>query len=142
MKRESVAVWVKYLICFGVACLITFGVIAFQGFFTDDAGVNVQILADGFCVAGIVLTFTAGLLFASSEGIFLGAGYIFRNFILAWVIPGGRAKQEMYGEYRERQVAKLKKFNDFAILFVGLLFLAVGIVLTLVWYAKFYNVVS
>ena len=142
MKRETVRVLIKYLICFGIASAITVAVFAYQGFFTDDAGVNMQILSDGFCVSGIMMTFTAGLLFASSEGIFLGIGYIARNFILAWIIPGGRSKQELYGEYRERKVASLKKFNDFAILFVGLLFLTIGIVLTVIWYTKYYNIVS
>ena len=142
MKQENKALLIKYLICFGVACLIMLIVFAIQGFFTDSVAVNVQILADGFCVSGGLLTMFAGLMFVSGHGALLGVTFIFRNMVLAWFVPGGRAKQELFKDYRERKMSELKKSTDHCILFTGLAFLAVGLILTVIWYVKFYHAAS
>lgn len=142
MKQENQKLLIRYLICIGIACAITFTVFAIQGFFTDDVGVNVQILADGFFVSGGLMTMFAGLMFVSGHGALLGVTFIFRNILLAWFVPGGRAKQEMFKDYRERKMSELKKSTDHCILFTGLAFLAVGLILTVIWYVKFYHVAS
>lgn len=140
MKQETKELLIKYLICFGVACLITFVVFWIQGFFTDRIDQNIQILADGFTVSGGLMTMFAGMMFVSSQGALIGVGFIVRTFVLAWFVPGGRKKQEVYAKYRERKMAELKKSSDHCILFTGLAFLAVGIILTVIWLVKFYNV--
>jgi len=55
-------------------------------------------------------------------------------------IPMGRAKHEKYADYRERKLGKAKKQDNSCILVTGLFFLITGIILTLIWYVKFYNV--
>ena len=138
MKQENKAVLVKYLICFGAACLIAFLVFWSKGFFTDSLSVNVQILSDGFFVSGILLTLFAGLMFVSSEGALIGIGFVLRNVVQAFV-PMGRRHHESYAQYRARKIGELKKKGDHCLLFTGLIFLAVGVILTVIWYANFYN---
>ncbi len=138
MKNESKTLLTKYAICFGVAALMTLGVFALKGFFTHSAAVNIQILSDGFSTSGILLTLFAGLLFASGEGAFVGIGFVLRNIVQAFV-PMGRKHHEFYAQYRERKLAKLKKQGDHCVLVVGLTFLAVGILFTIIWYACFYQ---
>jgi archaellum biogenesis protein FlaJ (TadC family) len=52
----------------------------------------------------------------------------------------GRMKHEVYAKYYERKMETLKKSRDAAALVVGLIFLAIGIVFTVIWYVKFYQV--
>ena len=138
MKQEKKTLLIKYAACFAVASLITVAVFWSKGFFTDSLAVNIQILSDGFFTSGIVLTMFAALLFISGEGALIGVGYVLRHAMLT-LIPFGRLKQETYRNYRERKLAKLKKNDDNCILVVGLIFLAIGIVFTVIWYVNFYQ---
>ena len=140
MKQENKALLIKYLVSFAVAAVLTVAVFAIQGFFTDDAGVNMQILADGFCVSGGLMSMYAGMLFVSRQGALLGLTFALRYTVLTF-IPGGRAKQELYKDYRERKMAEMKKSTELHVLLTGLLFLAVGIIFTVIWYVQFYNAV-
>jgi hypothetical protein len=85
------------------------------------------------------MTLMAGLLFVSGEGGLLAIGFILRNVVLAF-IPMGRAKHELYADYRARKLSEAKKHDDRCILFTGLFFLMIGIILTIIWCVKFYNV--
>lgn len=140
MKKENKSLWIKWLICFGVASLITLGVFFIKNFFTDNIGRNIQVLADGFSVSGLLMTMFAGLLFVSGEGAFIGIGFIMRSVALTF-IPMGRKKHELYRDYRERKVKELKKQSDVCVLVTGLVFLFVGIVFNVIWLVCFYNVV-
>ena len=139
MKQESKVTLRNYAICVGVELLIGFLVIWSKGFFTDRMAVNVQILADAFFVAGILMTFFAAMMYISGEGALIGIGFVLRNMVLTF-IPMGRAKQERYADYRERKMGQMKKQNSSCILVTGLIVLFVGIAITLTWYAVFYNV--
>ena len=142
MEKEKRSLLIKYGICFGVASLITFIVFWIRGFFTDNIGVNIQILSDGFFVSGILMTMFAGMLFVSGEGALIGIGFVLRNIVQAFT-PMGRKNHEFYGKYRERKLAekKAKKTSgDHCIVVTGLFFLAIGIVFTVIWYVHFYNV--
>ena len=140
MKKENKALLVKYIICFAVASLITVAVFWSKGFFGHSVAVNIQILADGFFVSGILLTLFAGMMFISGEGALIGIGFILRSVVLTF-IPMGRQKHEKYADYRERKLRGMKKTKDHCILVIGLLFLIVGIIFNIIWYMKFYNVV-
>ncbi len=140
MKKENKALLVKYIICFAIASLIAFCVFWSKGFFGHSVAVNIQILADGFFVSGILLTLFAGMMYISGEGALLGIGFVLRNVVLAF-IPMGRARHEKYADYRERKLSEMKKNKDHCILFTGLLFLIVGIIFNVIWYVNFYNVV-
>ena len=118
--------------------MITLVVFWIKGFFTDSLAVNVQILSDGFFVSGALLTLFAGMVFVSGEGALLGIGFVMRNVVQAFV-PMGRKMHESYAQYRERKMSELKKPGDNCILVTGLIFLAIGIILTVIWYTSFYN---
>ena len=139
MNTETKSLLRKYLICFAVASLIAVGVFWSKGFFAHSVAVNIQILADGFSVPGLLLTLFAVLNFISKEGALIGIGFVLRNVVLAFV-PMGRLKHEVYADYRARKLKELKKTKGNCILVVGLLFLFVGIVFNVIWYVNFYNV--
>lgn len=140
MKKENKALLSKYITCFAVASLIAVAVFWSKGFFAHTVAVNVQILADGFFVSGILMTLFAGMMFVSREGALIGIGFVLRNAILTF-IPMGRAKHELYKDYRERKLKEMKKSNDRCVLVTGLLFLFVGVVFNVIWYVNFYNTV-
>ena len=140
MKKENKALLSKYITCFAVASLIAAAVFWSKGFFSHTVAVNVQILADGFFVSGILMTMFAGMMYISGEGALIGIGFVLRNVILAF-IPMGRAKHELYKDYRERKLKEMKKSKDRCILLTGLLFLFVGVVFNVIWYVNFYNTV-
>ena len=140
MKKENKALLVKYVICFAIASLITVAVFWSKGFFAHSVRVNIQILADGFSVSGILMTLVAGMMFVSGEGALLGIGFVLRSVVLTF-IPMGRQRHEVYADYRERKLKEMKKTNDRSILVTGLLFLFIGIVFNVIWYVNFYNVV-
>ena len=138
MKQETKVKLRNYGICVAIEVLIAFLVIWSKGFFTDRASVNVQILADAFFVSGIVMTLFAGMMYVSSEGALIGIGFILRNVVLFFV-PMGRAKHELYADYRERKLKEAKKHDTRCILVTGLIFLFIGIALTVIWNVVFYN---
>ena len=138
MKQETKSLLIKYAICFCVASLITVAIFWIKGFFTDRPEVNVQILADGFSVSGLILTLFAGLMFVSREGALIGIGYVMRSVVLAFV-PMGRMKHERYADYRARKLGDMKQPKDHCMLVTGLVFLLVGIIFTVIWNVKFYN---
>lgn len=138
MEQEKRKLLIKYLVCFVIASLIALAVFWIKGFFTDSLSVNLQILADGFVVSGLMLLAFAGMMYISSEGGLIGVSFILRNVVLAF-IPLGRLKHEVYAKYRERKMKELKQNRNASALLVGLLFLFVGILFTVIWYVKFYR---
>ena len=84
------------------------------------------------------MTMFAAMWFISGEGGFLGIGYVLQNVVQAFV-PMGRKNHQSYAQYRESKLEKLKKPGDHCILFTGLLFLAVGIILTVIWSELYYQ---
>jgi len=138
VEQENKGTLTKYGICLAVEVLIAFLVIWSKGFFTQSAAVNLQILSDAFFVSGILMTLFAGLLYVSGEGALIGISFVLRNVVLAF-IPMGRARHEKYADYRQRKLGEGKNRNSRCILVTGLSFLTVGIVLTVIWYVKYYN---
>lgn len=139
MEQEKKVTFRNYAICVGIEVLIAFLVIWSKGFFTKSAAVNIQILADAFFVAGILMTLFAGMLYVSGEGALIGIGFVLRNAVLTF-IPMGRARQERYADYRARKIKAAKKHNDRCILVTGVIFLFIGIVFTAIWSIAFYHV--
>lgn len=139
MEQEKKSLLKKYLVCFGVASLIALAIIWIKGFFTDSVAVNIQILSDAFFVSGILLTAFAGMMYISGEGALIGIGFILKNAALTF-IPNGRKKHETYRDYRERKLGETKKSADHCILVAGLVFLAIGVIFTIIWHENFYQV--
>ena len=141
MKQENKTLLIKYIVCFCVAAAITVAVFGIEGFFTKNVARNLQVLGDGFTVSGGLLLMFAGMMFISGEGALIGIGWVLRNAFLTFV-PMGRKKHELYRDYRERKLKNAKKSSDHCLSLTGLVFLAIGVVITLVWYYNFYNVTN
>ena len=139
MKQENKVTLRKYAICFGIEALIVFLVIWANGFFTQSIAVNIQIIADACFIAGILMTLFAAMMYISGEGGLIGIGFLLKNAILTF-IPMGRTKHERYIDYRARKLSEAKNHNNSHILLTGLIFVFIGIVFTVIWYARFYNV--
>lgn len=138
MEQETKIKLRNYGICVGVELLLGFLVIWSKGFFVYSAAVNMQILSDAFFVSGLLMTLFAGLLYVSSEGALIGISYVLRNVVL-FFIPFGRLKHETYGDYRARKLEKAKNRSISCVLITGSIFLLIGIVLTAIWYASYFN---
>ena len=139
MKQETRRTLRNYAICVAVELVIAFLVIWSKGFFAHSGAVNLQIAADAFFVAGILMTLFAGLMYVSGEGTLVGVQYVLRNAILIF-FPMGRARIEPYRDYRERKMAALKDKQNSSVLITGLIFLSIGLVLTFIWYKRFYQI--
>ena len=85
------------------------------------------------------MTLFAGMLFVSGEGALIGIGFVLRNVVLTF-IPMGRAKQERYADYRARKLAEAKEKDNSSIWVTGLIFLAIGVILTVIWSETYYNI--
>ena len=138
MKKESKVTIRNYAICVGIEALIAFLVIWSKGFLVHSTAVNIQILSDAFFVSGILMTFFALMMYISSEGALIGIGFVLRNVVLAF-IPMGRARHELYADYRARKLSEAKKRSNSYVLVTGLIFLFIGIVFTVIWYTVFCN---
>ena len=138
MKKESKVTIRNYAICVGIEALIAFLVIWSKGFLVHSTAVNIQILSDAFFVSGILMTLFALMMYISSEGALIGIGFVLRNVVLAF-IPMGRARHELYADYRARKLSEAKKRSNSYVLVTGLIFLFIGIVFTVIWYTAFYN---
>ena len=139
MNEKTKATLRNYGICVGIELLIAFLVIWSKGFFAHSLAVNIQILSDAFFVSGILMTMFAGMLYVSGEGALIGIGFVLRNVVLAF-IPMGRAKHEVYADYRARKLSQAQKSNAHCVLGSGRIFPYNGIDFTAIWYAAFYNV--
>jgi hypothetical protein len=139
VKQGFKALLTRYGICFGVASLIAFVVFWINGFFTHSAAVNLQIVADGISIAGLLLLLFAAMMYVSGEGGLLGIGYVMQCVIQAFV-PMGRKNHESYASYRERKIGRIKKPGDNCIFITGFIFFVVGIILLFIWNSKFNNV--
>ena len=139
MKQETKVTLRNYAVCVGIEILIAFLVIWSKGFFTERLAVNIQILSDAFFVSGILMTLFACMMYVSGEGALIGIGFVLRNVVLTF-IPMGRARHEKYADYRARKLGSAKKSNIRPVLVTGLVFLAIGVILTVIWDQVFYNV--
>lgn len=138
MKQTTKATLRNYGICVAIEVLICFLVIWSKGFFAHSLAVNIQILSDAFFVAGILMTMFAGMMYISGEGALIGIGFVLRNVVLTF-IPMGRAKHEVYADYRARKLGQAKKSSNRYPLVTGLVFLFIGVVFTVIWYKAFYT---
>ena len=139
MNQETKITLRKYGICVAIEVVIAFLVIWSKGFFDHSLAVNIQILSDAFFVSGILMTLFAGMMYISGEGALIGIGFVLRNVVLTF-IPMGRARHEKYADYRARKLGSAKKSNTRPVLVTGLVFLAIGVILTVIWDQVFYNV--
>lgn len=105
---------------------------------SGSPGMTGWILAacDGFTVTAILYLCTGALRFTSSSGIFDIFGYAFRQGAHG-LLPGRIQSMGSFYDYKMKKVENREKQGsiDKSPLWIGLLFLLIGIALTVLWYA-------
>lgn len=126
---------VRYLIAIAV-CSVAAGLILWtHGFDTAETLTErYKILSDAFTIPGVLSIMICALLWSSTLGAFDGIGYTVGQ-IGTMLLPmyGTKSKHRTYYDYKESKKDKRIKGYSF-LLFVGLGFLAVGIVFTILFH--------
>lgn len=134
-RKKAVTAILKYSIATGVAAGIAVAIMSARGVFDGSLPLDqvYRYLSDAFFIPGAILVLFGALVFISTTGFFDSISYIGMVAIRA-LIPGMRMnKGERYVDYKERKSEGRISGYSF-IFFVGLAFLAVGIIFTALFY--------
>jgi hypothetical protein len=126
--------WIEALVGLLLASLIMWS----RGVFTaKDAAAVVMAIGDGFTVVAVLYLGVGALMWVSTTGMFDVFGYAVKRGMRA-LIPGFYSEDAdgRFYEYKVKQEEKRKKgFTQYSTLIWGMIFFAISIVLTAVWYA-------
>ena len=129
---------VKYIAQIAAGAVMAVLVMLWQGL--DDAQTaadRLKIISDGFAVSGLLYTAMGVLIWVSTTGFFDIFAYAIRKG--AHVLIPGMVKDDHTGYYEYQQGkkearAKGETAGRKSTLFVGLLFFALSLLFTLLWY--------
>lgn len=127
--------WKKVLIISAIGLVIAGAVATGRGLFrAETMDGRIMSLSDGFCVSGLLILSIAIMSLIAGEGLFDVMSYAVQKG-LHHLIPG-RAREDLgnYYDYKSSKKRTEKK-HQFVSLFVGGLYLAVGIIFTCIWYS-------
>lgn len=94
-----------------------------------------RMLSDAFTVPGILLLMFGCLIWISNLGALDGLAYAV-SFAVRSLIPGGRYRDEKYGDYVERK--REKRVKGYGFLFIsGSVTMAVAIVFMILFYSLY-----
>lgn len=130
--KKPVRTWIYYAVSFGIGCVISLAVLCSNSFWTLEGSVLYQVLSDAFLVSGSLLAGVGLLVFAANRGTFHMLSYaVIRIFDLF----RPNARNEKYRDYYEYKKAKMdSKSRPVAyLLLVGLGFLALSVIFSVVW---------
>ena len=127
----------KYLITSIIGLTVTISLLFSFGIAGGElnAQETMRAYADAFSATGILLVAAGALVFASGEGMFDGISYA-GIFAVRALIPGMRhnGPMEKYGDYKLAKSEKRIKGYSF-LFYVGLAFLLVGTIFTVLYFA-------
>ena len=122
----------SFLINLAIGLVITLVIFAIDGLFSAETTPDiVRILSDGFFASGLLFLSMGGLTWASNGGAVDALGYGVKNLIGRMFSRDYEQKRQSYYEYQQERRAKAKSPKDN--LLTGLLFLAISVVLLLVY---------
>ena len=122
---------IKLLICFGVGLVIATALLLIKGVFSaETAKETFMILSDAFFVGGALLLVTAGLVWASDNGVSDGIGYSFSKLFNLRKRDYEEHK-ETYSEYKDRKHARKSSVVEFLI--PGVCLVAISIVFLVIY---------
>lgn len=135
MSSKLKGILLKYGITALIGALMVYTVLQTYGY--ADAATQVDkvlILSNAFTIPGVILIMVGFLVIASNEGAFNGISYAM-SYAVKMLVPGaaGASKQERYGDYVMRKREKGKAKTGFIFL-VGLVYLVIAIVFTVLFY--------
>ena len=125
----------KYSLTIIIGLIITVGLLFSFNFFSGELSNidTMKALSDAFSVSGILLLAYGALIYVSTEGMFDGVSYA-GMFVVRSLVPGMRRNPiQKYGDYKVSKEGK--RCSGYAyIFFIGLGFLAVGIIFTILFF--------
>ena len=123
----------RYIISIIVGLFLTgFVVFSKDAFHQESTKDTIQVLVDGFFVSGALLTLYGGLVFTSNEGAFDMLKFGIIKFFDLFKTDLSKAKYNTFYDYR---VERMEKKQPIAyLLLVGLGFLAISMILLIIYY--------
>lgn len=125
--------YLPYLICFGLGGAIFLAMILYGRIWTLSGGRVFQLMSDACMLPGVLIGGVGLLVFAANDGFFHMLSYA---VIHLFDLFRPNARNEKYRDYYEYKKAKAGRKRPFAhMLIVGLFFLLLSGVFSLVWYS-------
>ena len=126
---------IKYGSCGAFVALMAYWYIDLRDFAGAALVDQYRMLCDAFTVPGILLLMTSALVALSNMGALDGLGYAMGMAIRS-LIPGGRIKDETYGDYVARKREKrIKGYGFLAI--SGAVTMAIAVVFWMLFYTVY-----
>ena len=126
----------KFAATLATGLILAFAAMYIRGLFEAKTAEDiVKAIGDGFTVAGLLYFFLGALMWVSTTGFFDIFGYAFKKAAHA-LVPG--MVQEVASNYYDYKVDKLEKrkgFTQHSALVVGIGFIVISVILTMVWYS-------
>ena len=122
----------------GIAAAIGAGMVwltlSLHGFseLTDSAA-RIRLLADAFTIPGVIMVMVGFLVMVANGGFFNGVSYV-ASYAVKMLIPGANKNHERYGDYVVRKREKGKVTGYGFIFVVGLVFVLVAVIFTVLFY--------
>ncbi len=125
---------IKYISAIFVCSLMTVLFLLINHYFDKTELVEkYKILADAFSLAGLLPILVCALIALSNHGAFDSLAWMMKRFFKT-LIPLSNKSDESYADYKARR----KSVTGFSfIIYVGLVFLAVGIVFIVLFYGVY-----
>ena len=127
---------IRYGVSAVVATALLFTVLIVNRYWSqDDAQSKLRILCDAFCVPGLLLMLSTGLVFCRNAGAFNGLFYGLRTAkeILLPFLPYEHMNFRQYVEKRSEK--KIKGYSF--LLITGAAFLTVGLILLVIFHIRY-----
>ena len=138
MKKEIhiKSILIRYGVCAVIATALLFLILQMNGYWKlTEPQDKLRVLCDAFSLPGMLLVLVSGLIFVSNAGAFNGLAYGFRTGV-GFLLPFLQLKHVKYQEFLEKRKEKRTKGYGF-ICFTGLAFLAVGLILLVIFHVRY-----
>ena len=130
------SILIRYGVCAVVATALLFLILWLNKFWTlTEPQDRLRVLCDAFSLPGLLLVLTTGLIFVANAGTFNGLLYGLKTGVEI-VLPFLPHKYVRYRDFVAKRKEKRVKGYSF-ICFTGLAFLAVGIILLVIFHVRY-----
>ena len=127
---------IKVLVELALGLLIAFLIAWYQGVFVvTEVSDIVMAIGDGFTVAAVLYLGMGALIWISTTGFFDIFGFAFKKAARVFIPAMFIDSEGNFYEYKIKSEEKRKTFTQHTSLLIGLAFLVISIILTIVWYS-------